>query len=191
LQTVLSSHAVPLATFVWLTPVVALHASVVHGLLSFVTSGVPATHVPVALHVSWPLQTVLSSHAVPLATFVWLTPVVALHASVVHGLLSFVTRAVPATHVPVALHVSWPLQTVLSSHAVPLATFVWLTPVVALHASVVHGLLSSTTSGVPAAHVPAALHVSWPLQTVLSSHAVPFGLRAGQTPVVLSQVPVL
>jgi hypothetical protein len=141
-QALLSLHAVPFATGVWLTPVVALQASVVHGLLSLTTGAVPATQVPAALHVSWPLHTVASSHAVPLATGVWVTPVVGLQASVVHGLLSFVTSGVPATQVPVALQVSWPLHTVASSHAVPLANGVWVTTPADVQESVVQGLPS-------------------------------------------------
>jgi hypothetical protein len=90
---------------VWLTPVVALHASSVHASPSSTVSGVPDVHVP-ELQVSWPSHTVELSHAVPLETGVLLTPVTALQASVVHGLPSFTVIGVPATQTPEALQVS-------------------------------------------------------------------------------------
>ena len=50
-----------------------------------------------------------------------------------------------------------------------------MTPVAGAQESVVQGLLSLTTGGVPAVQVPLALHVSAPLQALPSLQDVPFG----------------
>src|SRR6266700_1570819 len=85
------------------------------------------------------------------------------------GQLSGVPVQVPATHWSLSVHRLPSLQGVL------LASGVWVTPATGSHASVVHGLASSTTSGVPAWHAPLLLQVSAPLQTFPSLHAVPLG----------------
>src|SRR3954468_12799438 len=71
----------------------------------------------------------------------------------------------------------------LSEQVVLSATGAWLTPLIGSHASTVHGLLSSRTSGVPAAHVPATVHTSMPLQTLLSEQEVPAAAGAWWMPV--------
>jgi hypothetical protein len=90
---------------------------------------------------------------------------------------------VPATQVPVALQTSTPSQALLFEQLVPAETGVWLTPVTGSQASAVQGLSSSVAGGAPAVHEP-AWHVSEPLQTVESLHALPFGLAG------FEQVPV-
>jgi hypothetical protein len=77
---------------------------------------------PEALHVSLPLHALLSLHDVPTATGACATPPTGSQVSVVHGLLSSTGGAVPAMHVPVALQISLPLQTLPSGQAVPIAT---------------------------------------------------------------------
>ena len=93
------------------------------------------------MHVSAPLQALPSEQLDPALTGVWVTPVAGLHASVVHGLLSFNVGGVPATQVP-ALHVSAPLQALLSVQDVPLGA-----------AGLVH-------APVPALQLPATWHAS-------------------------------
>ena len=117
-----SAHAVPAATGVWLTPVVGSQLSAVHALPSSTTSGVPDWQLPAPSHVSSPLHRSPSAHAVPTGTGVWLTPVAGSQLSAVHGFPSSTTGGGPATHVPVALHVSSPLQRSPSGHAVPSGT---------------------------------------------------------------------
>ena len=223
-----SLHDVPVATGVCMTPVDGAQASVVQGLPSSTTGGVPGVHVADALHVSAPLQALPSPQEVPAATGVCVTPVEGLQASVVQGLwsstatwapgvqvpawqvsvwvqalpsvheepfdlagfeqapvdalqvpgswhwsLATQTTGVPVVQRPAALQSSAPLQALLSEHEVPVATGVWLTPVAELHESVVHGLPSSTTGGVPKTQTAVALQVSAPLQALPSEQAVP------------------
>jgi hypothetical protein len=74
------------------------------------------------------------------------------------------------------LHTSPVVQLFLSSHAVPLATFVNTQPDVALQTSTVHGLLSLQGSGVPPLQTP-PWHLSFIVQRSLSLHATPsFGV---------------
>jgi hypothetical protein len=78
----------------------------------------------------------------------------------VQGLPSSTSNGVPAAQAPDPLQVSCPSQTVPLSHAVPEDTGVWLTPAIALQASVVQELPSSTVGGVPAVQTPEPLQVS-------------------------------
>jgi hypothetical protein len=148
-----SLQEVPLATLVAVHPVAGTQASVVQALPSLQVSGVPAVQVP-PWQVSPPLHRLPSEHDEPLATATFWQPVAGLQLSVVQTLESLHVRAVPLVHVP-PWHVSAPLQTFASAQEVPLATLVTVQPVVALHPSVVHGLLSLQMSGVPAVQVPA------------------------------------
>ena len=174
LQRLPSEQLLPLAVGVWTGPVAGSQVSVVHELPSSRLGGAPATQEPDALHVSVPLQALLSGHAVPAVTGVCVTvPETGSQLSVVHALLSLTLIGAPATQVPVELHVSLPLQALPSEQLVPLVFGAWLTPVVGLHASVVQGLLSSTTGGVPATHAALASHVSVPLHALPSEHEVP------------------
>jgi hypothetical protein len=95
-----------------------------------------------------------------------------LQLSVVHTLPSLQTSAVPAVHAPL-WHVSIPLQTLLSAQEVPFVTGEVAQPEAGLHVSAVQTLPSLQLSGVPAVQVP-FWHVSAPLQTLLSTHDVPF-----------------
>jgi hypothetical protein len=99
-------------------------------------------------------------------------PLDGLHVSVVQALPSSQLSGVPAAHTP-AWQVSLPLQRVASGHGVSFTTGVCWQPKVALHVSVVHGFMSSQSSGVPPLHTP-AWHVSTPLQALPSEHEVPF-----------------
>jgi hypothetical protein len=157
LQAFPSEQLEPLGRFACvIAPVVVLQLSVVQGLPSSMTGGVPATQVPPELHVSAPLQALLSEQLVPAATGVCVTPPAGVHASVVQGLLSFTGGAVPATQVPLALQVSLPLQRFESAQLVPLGTGVCTTPVPGTKLSVVHGLPSSTGGIVQALAPPPA-----------------------------------
>jgi hypothetical protein len=133
-------------------PVTTLHVSVVHALASLQLSAVPAAQVPL-WHVSAPLQTFVSAHAVPFVTGVVVHPKEGLQPSVVHTFPSLQTSAAPAVQRPL-WHVSGPLQRFASAHEVPLRTAVVVHPVTALQPSVVHAFPSLQTSAVPAVHVP-------------------------------------
>ena len=90
----------------------------------------------------------------PLAAGVKTHPVVGLHVSTVHPLLSLQLGAVPAVHVPL-WQISAPLHTVASAQDVPFATGVWRQLKSGSQPSVVHGLPSSHVGAVPAVHTPA------------------------------------
>jgi hypothetical protein len=175
LQTFASAHDVPFATGVVVQPVDALQPSVVHGLPSLQTSGVPAVHEPL-WQVSAPLQAFPSEHVVPFATGVVVQPDAALHPSVVHGLPSLHVSGVPAVHVPL-WHVSAPLQAFPSEHDEPLVTGVLTQPVPGSQLSEVHTLPSLQLGAVPLVHVP-LWQVSAPLHAFPSEHDVPFATLA-------------
>src|SRR5262245_26003210 len=118
-----------------------------------------------ARHVSVPLQTFASAHDVPLATGECWQPVAGLQLSLLHGFPSSQSGAVPGMQVP-DVHVSTPLQSLLSAHEVPFGTGECRQPAKASHVSAVHALPSLQLSGVPLVHVP-AWHTSAP------SHALP------------------
>jgi hypothetical protein len=168
-----SEHEVPTATGVCVTPTAGSHASAVQGLPSSTVGAVPARHEPVALQSSAPLHALPSEHAVPAVAGTCVTPVAGLHASVVQGFPSSTVGGVPAWQAPDPLQSSAPLQALPSEQLVPALTGVCVTPVAGLHASAVHGLLSSTVGGVPAWHEPVALQTSAPLHALPSEHAVP------------------
>src|SRR5262245_56552685 len=69
------------------------------------------------------------------------------------------------------------------AHAVPSATSTCLQPPIGSHESVVQALLSSQSSGGPATHMPAASHVSAPLQALPSPHGKPTGAGVKLHPV--------
>jgi hypothetical protein len=188
LQTFPSAQAVPFATGVVVHPVAGTQLSVVQTLPSLQTSGVPALHAP-PWQVSAPLQALPSVHDVPFATATCWQPRTGSQVSVVQGLLSLQLRADPGVQVP-AWHVSAPLQTVPSGHAVPLETFACAQPVAGTQLSVVHTLLSSQLSGVPALHAP-PWQVSAPLQALPSLHAVPFDTATCWQPRIGSQLSVV
>jgi hypothetical protein len=136
------------------------------------------------------LQALPSPHVVPAASGVCVTPAAGSQASAVHGLPSSIVGAVPVVQTPAALHVSAPLQALPSEHGVPVATGVCVTPPAGEHASVVHGLPSSTAGGVPDVHAPLASQVSLPLQAFPSEHEEPAAFAGFEhTPVATSQVP--
>jgi len=144
------------------SPVVGLHASSVQPLLSLQTVGVPATQLP-------PEQTSPTVQALPsLQLAVLLTyshsPVVGLHASSVHALLSLQTVGDPATQLPPE-QASPTVQALPSVQAAVLLTYSH-SPVEGLHASFVQTLLSLHTVGVPATQVP-------PEQASPTVHALP------------------
>jgi hypothetical protein len=167
-----SLHAVPFVTGVVRQPSAASHESVVHGLPSLQTSAVPAAQEP-AWQVSAPLHASPSLQAVPFATGAVRQPSAASQESVVHGLPSLQTSAVPAAQEP-AWHVSAPLHALPSLHAVPFATGAVTQPVAASQESVVHGLPSLQTSAVPCEQKP-DWQVSAPLHALPSLQAVPLG----------------
>ncbi len=77
------------------------------------------------VHVSWLVQALLSLQAKPSA-LLWLQPLLALHGSLVQGLLSSQLVAPPPTHAPL-LHTSPTVQGLLSSQTVALLA-VWPQP---------------------------------------------------------------
>jgi hypothetical protein len=144
----------------------------VQTLPSSITGGVPGWHVPDALQVSIPLQTLLSvEQSVPAGRGVWLTPVAGSQLSTVHALPSSMTGGVAGWHEPLELHVAGAHASL--EHEVPGATGVCVTPSSGSHWSAVHGLPSSIATRTPATHVP-ALHVS-PTVHALTEQAVPVG----------------
>jgi hypothetical protein len=171
LQALPSEHEVPFVTLVLVQPVPGSQPFVVHGLPSSHVRGVPAVHVPL-WQVSPPLHRLPSLHDDPFATGVFWQPVPGSQLSLVHTLPSLQFGAVPAVHVPL-WQVSAPLQAFPSEHDVPFVTGAVVQPVPGSQPSVVHGLPSLQTSGVPAVHVP-LWHVSAPLHVFPSEHDVPF-----------------
>src|SRR5262245_39239378 len=148
-----SAHDVPFKRGVFWQPKAGSQVSVVQACESLQLSGVPAVQV-LLWQVSAPLQTLPSLHAVPFATPAKAHPVAGLQVSVVHGLPSLQTSAVPAVQTPL-WQVSLPLQRFASAHEVPFESAVAVQPVVGLQPSVVQGLLSLQTSGAPVAQTPA------------------------------------
>ena len=73
--------------------------SVVHGLPSLQTRGVPAVHA-LLWQVSVPLQTLESVHGVPFRTGVVTHPKIGSQLSVVHTLPSLQSSGVPGVHTP-------------------------------------------------------------------------------------------
>src|SRR5207249_2981281 len=102
-----------------------------------------------------PLQGFPSEQDVPLVTAVWVQrPVAGSQESVVQALPSSQLVGVPPVQEP-PWQVSLPLQGLPSPQPVPLITGVKAQPpVVVLHESLVHGLLSLQTIGVPPAQAP-------------------------------------
>src|SRR5438445_663694 len=161
LHTLPSLHEVPFASAVRRHPLSGSQVSVVHGLLSLQLSAVPPMQMP-ARQVSAPLHTLPSLHEVPFASAVCWQPASWSQVSVVQGLLSLQLSGVPALQAP-AWQVSAPLHTFPSPHGVPFTTGTFRQPVAGSQLSVVQGLLSLHSSGVPPVHAP-AWQVSAPLQ---------------------------
>ena len=108
------------------------------------------------------------------------------------GSPSSTLAGVPPWHWPCALQV-WPLlHTSLLVHEVPAGTRLCvIAPVDESQTSAVHGLPSSSTGGIPAAQVPAALHVSLPLHAFPSEHELPAATGECAIPVAGSQLSVV
>jgi hypothetical protein len=172
LQVLPSVHEVPSVTLACWQPVAGAQVSVVHGFESSQFGAVPAVQAP-AWQVSAPLQVLPSVHEVPSVTLACWQPVAGAQVSLVHGFESSQLGAVPAVQAP-AWQVSAPLQVSPSLHEVPSVTLACWQPVAGAQVSVVHGLASLQSSGVPEVHVP-AWQVSPPLQALPSPHAVPLG----------------
>ena len=175
-------HCVPTATGVWTTPVDRLHESAVQGFPSSTGSGAPAMHEPTALQVEAAVQAVPAAHCVPWATGMWVTPVLWEHESAVQGFPSSTGSGVPVTQVAAALHTDALAHVVAAPHCVPVATGVWVTPVVGEHASAVHGFPSSTGAGVPATHEPDALQMDAVVQALAAPQTVPLAAGVCVTP---------
>jgi hypothetical protein len=156
-------------------PVTGSQASAVHGFPSFVTRGVPATHVPEE-HVSAPLHTVPSGHAVPFG-FVGFeqTPVDVLHVPTSwHWSLAVQTTGFEPVQVP-DWQASVCVQAFESLHEAPFAFAGFeQTPVDVLHVPTSwHWSLALQTTGFEPLHVP-DWHVSVWVQAFESLHEVPF-----------------
>ncbi len=169
-------------------PVVVLHESLVHKLPSLQTVAAPEVHAP-AEHLSPTVHALPSLHALALAAN--LQPATMSQLSLVHGLLSLHTTALPATQL-VPLHASPTVQTEPSaSHGAPLfwATYAHRPVLVAqvflrqsvspalLHATTVAGLtlhwygrLLLSQKSVPLQKLPS----SWPAQSAVTVHAQMF-----------------
>src|SRR5262249_24861237 len=110
--------------------------------------------------------------------------VVGLHVSVVHALASsqsVLTLQQPEigvpTHCPAALHASLPVQSLRSSHVVPVLGALIQCPVEGSQESAVHGLLSLQSVGTECLQVPSGLQVPT-VQASLSSHKEPNKLQS-------------
>jgi hypothetical protein len=170
---------------VFVQPLMALQASVVHALPSLQLSAGPGVQTPL-WQVSAPLQTVLSAHDVPLGTATFWHPTTGSQLSVVQTLLSLQLSAVPAAQTPL-WHVSLPLQTVPSAHGVPFRTGTWVHPKAGSQLSVVQTLESLQLSAVPGVHAP-FWQVSLPLQTLPSVHELPLATLLLWQPAIGSQL---
>jgi hypothetical protein len=153
LHTLPSLHDVPLSTGVLTQPVPGLQLSVVHGLLSLHSGGLPLIQVP-AWQVSSPLQTVPSAHDEPLGSAVFWHPVAGLQVSIVHALPSMQASGAPAVQMAVWQRSS-PLQALPSLHDEPFGSGAVVQPKTRSQLSVVQGFASLHVSGVPAAQAPA------------------------------------
>jgi hypothetical protein len=162
-----------------------LHESLVHKLPSLQTVAAPEVHAP-AEHLSPTVHALPSLHALALAAN--LQPATMSQLSLVHGLLSLHTTALPATQL-VPLHASPTVQTEPSaSHGAPLfwATYAHRPVLVAqvflrqsvspalLHATTVagftlhwYGRLLLSQKSVPLQKLPS----SWPAQSAVTVHA--------------------
>ena len=135
-----------------------------HGLLSSQLVAEPGRQVPPAQE-SPVVHALPSSHAAVL--FVVTQPVAGLQVSVVQGLLSLQTAAVPAWQLPPP-HASPVVHALPSSHG--LVLLVKTQPVAGLQVSVVQALLSSQTTGAPGTQAPPP-QMSPVVQALPSLHA--------------------
>jgi hypothetical protein len=167
-------------------PVVASHASAVHGLLSSHDTLVPM-HVPAALHAS-PVVHALPSLQLAPTVGAFTQPTADSHESAVHAFPSLQTGGVPLAQTPAALQTSSPSQRSASAHETP-GVGVFEHPVTASHASAVQGFPSSHETVVPM-HAPAAVHAS-PLVHALASSQGTAGVGVNVQPVAGTQVLVV
>jgi hypothetical protein len=148
-----------------------LHESLVQLSPSSHTLAVPAWQLPPP-HLSLLVQLLPSSHAAVLATAVQL-PLAASQPSVVQGLLSLHTLAVPALHALAAQTSPW-VQALPSLHGALLATLAQA-PLRGSQLSLVQGLASSQLLALPALHALPA-QKSLRVQALPSLHAAVFAL---------------
>jgi hypothetical protein len=163
----------------------------VQGLPSSRLGRLPPTQLPAPSQISLPLQTLLSAHDVPAATGACATPAAGSQESVVQGLPSSITGAVPDRHCPEALQVSFPLHALPSEQEAPSgATGFEQLPVDGSHVPAIwHKSLAVHVTALPAPQEP-AWQVSLSVHLLPSSHAAPFGLSGcEQVPVLGSHVP--
>ena len=160
-QALPSLHGSALA--VKLQPLLALHASLVHALLSLHTVVAPGAQTP-PLQASPTVQTLPSEQTAVVA--VNTQPVAESQASLVHGLLSLQVTAVPPAHAPLAQ--ASPLVQALPSLQV-LVLLLCTQPPPEPQESVVHGLPSSQLIAVPDVQPPDA-QMSPLVQALLSEH---------------------
>ena len=167
-QTLLSSQGKTLG--VYLQDVSGSQESVVHGLASSQTLGVPDAQAPL-LHASSMVQALPSLQRTVLIAKT--QPLALLQLSSVHKLPSLHCSKLPGAHRP-SVHASPVVQALLSSQGRMFATF--LQPATASQVSVVHGFLSSHTGGMPATQTP-LLQTSPVVHALLSSHALELLLK--------------
>ena len=134
----------PIVLLTWAQPPAALQESVVHGLPSSQLMAAPGMQPPPE-HTSPLVHALLSEHASVL--FVFTQPVAGEHASSVQRLPSLHVNSAPDWQLP-PLHASPLVQALLSVQATVL--LVWAQPPEVLQESLVHRLLSSQFSGLPA-----------------------------------------
>ena len=161
-------HALPSSQasvlFAKTQPVAGLQLSVVHLLPSSQTRSAPDWHTPPE-QTSPTVQTFGSEQGFALFVYPQI-PVAGSQLSLVQGLLSSQVDTAPGRHPPSA-HWSPAVHGFPSSHAFVL--FVKTQPVAGLQLSVVHALLSSQATGVPAHEPPE--HVSPVVHAFRSEHA--------------------
>jgi hypothetical protein len=126
-----------------------------------------ARQVPEALHC------IPVPQLVPEGFAACVTPVAVVHASVVHGFPSSVTKAGPGRHCPSPLHVPVVEQGLPVAQGVPAFKVFVVAPTTGSQYSKVQALPSSASvRGVPASQTPAS-QVSLPLQTFPSLQLPP------------------
>src|SRR5262249_1062852 len=97
----------------------------------------------------------------PSAAGVYTAPSSGSQESIVQGLSSLTSTGLPGVHTP-PRQISTPLHTLPSLHGVPSATGVYTAPSCGSQESIVQGLASSTSTGLPGVHTPSR-QVSTPL----------------------------
>ena len=165
-------------------PVAKSQVAASHALGALHVTGLPLPHTP-AVQVSLVVQRLLSSQLEPSGCAVDAHPLVASHVSVVQGLPSLQTSAMPL-QAP-ASHASFSVQASLSVHVPVLRAACAQTPEAVSQVSAVQGLLSSHDAAPTCWHLP-NVHVPVAQKTPATSHEPPSAATNLQAPSVHESV---